>query len=165
VWVWETLRGDITLEVNSCDFTVKAGTPTSASFTDPWSEGFAQDGTSAKVRSSILAAKAHYFPAETVVYSCSARVMSESMVDRNFLRYFVNLASTANCTDAVAAEILYSPEDEFHLVLPPVMAPQVSLVVKIVLCIVCLIIWGGLWFYHAYKIKQLKVGFFFKHYL
>lgn len=84
--------------------------------------------------------------------------MSESMVGRNFLRYFITLASTPNCTNAVAAEVLHSPEDEFKLVLPPVMPAEVSLVVKIVLCVVCLVIWAGLWFYHEFTMKKIKAG-------
>lgn len=84
--------------------------------------------------------------------------MSERMVDRNFLRYFIALASTLNCTDAVAAEVLHSPEDEFEVVLPEVALPQVSLAVKIVLCIICFIIWAGLWFYHDFTMKKIKAG-------
>ena len=68
--VWETLRGDITLEVNSCDFTVKPGAPT-ATFVEPWTEGFKQDGTDTVARSAVIAAKGHHFPDHTVVYSCS----------------------------------------------------------------------------------------------
>ena len=76
--VWETLRGDITLEVNSCDFTVKAGTPT-AEFVDPWTEGFNQDSTGTVARSAVIAAKGHYFPDQTVVYSCSVWITPKTL--------------------------------------------------------------------------------------
>ena len=86
-----------------------------------------------------------------------ARVTTEEAVDRVFKTYWISLASKADCTDAVAAEVLKSPEDLYALVLPEVLPPQVSLVVKIILCIVCCIIWAGLWFYHEWTIKKLKV--------
>ena len=97
VVVRETLRGDITLDENTAHFTVKSGTP-GASFVDPWTSGLAQDATSQSARSAVIAAKGHYLPSETVVYSCSARVASEAMVDRVFKKYYVSFAKSANCT-------------------------------------------------------------------
>ena len=84
-----------------------------------------------------------------------ARVTTEEAVGRVFKTYWISLASKANCTDAVAAQVLKSPEDEYDLVLPEAEPPQVSIVVKIILCIVCMIIWAGLWFYHDWKIKKI----------
>jgi hypothetical protein len=49
----------------------EAGAPT-ADFVEPWSDGLAQDAASERVRSAVIAAKHHHFPAETVVYCCSA---------------------------------------------------------------------------------------------
>ena len=59
--------------------------------------------------------------------------------------------------DAVKAEVLWSPEDQYKVVLPPVIPPEVSVATKCILSVVCIIIWGLLWLYYERQIKQLKV--------
>ena len=41
--------------------------------------------------------------------------------------------------------------------LPPVIPPTVSIVTKLILSLVCCIIWGALWVYYDRQIKALKV--------
>ena len=59
--------------------------------------------------------------------------------------------------DAVKAEVLWSPEDEYNLVLPPEVPPEVSIATKCILSVVCIIIWALLWLYYERQIAQLKV--------
>ena len=49
-------QADLTIDTNTCDFTVKEGTR-GASFTEPWSEGTAQIHGAENVRSAAAAAK------------------------------------------------------------------------------------------------------------
>lgn len=155
VEVWETLRGDITITSNSCDFTVKAGVPT-ASFVDPHTGGFKQDASSEESRSAVAQVKADYFPQATVVYSCSVRTMSDTLHKKPHTVYYVNVASKADCTDAVPAEVWRTPTDTFIVMTPPEIPPEASVVTKVILSIVCVIIWAALWYYHEWNIKKVK---------
>ena len=46
----------------------------------------------------------------TVIYACSARVLSEWVVQRPMKRFFLAVSAAADCSDAYAAEVLWSPE-------------------------------------------------------
>ena len=49
----------------------------------------------------------------TVVYVCSARVTSLTLLKKSFKRYFLSVGTSADCSDTVPADVLYSPEDQF----------------------------------------------------
>mmetsp|Transcript_14948 Transcript_14948/g.36169 ORF Transcript_14948/g.36169 Transcript_14948/m.36169 type:complete len:296 (+) Transcript_14948:83-970(+) len=155
--IWETLRADVRIQSNSCDLTVKAGVPP-ADFVEPWSEasGTAMALGDETIRSAAGEAAFFYKPGATVLYVCSARVTSLTLLKKPFLRYYLAVATKADCSDAVAADVLYSPEDQFKVNKPLILPPLVGTVIKIILALVCFAIWGILWVYHTFQMKALK---------